>query len=217
MSNYHTISDTAEGFLKIKGSKFHAYAKNVSSEEEALSFMNDIKSLHPKARHHCSAWRIKQEGHPLERHNDDGEPSGTAGKPILGQIVKFDLLNVAVIVVRYFGGTLLGTSGLIQAYKNSCAEALSAADIIEITIQSYFHIEIEFSLVHILEEWAPKLDITIDARHADKTKAKYELHCDASALEQNLIQLKSKLLDLYLEETPTDKLEFADFNITILD
>ncbi|GAA5220710.1 IMPACT family protein [Membranihabitans marinus] len=215
MSSYNTISDNAEGFLKIKGSKFYAYAKNVSSESEALSYLDEIKSLHPKARHHCYGWRIKLDHEILERHNDDGEPSGTAGKPILGQIVKHDLVNVAVIVVRYFGGTLLGTSGLIQAYKNSCAEAIDAADIVIITVQSYFQIKIDFSLVHILEEWAPKLNLTIDDRKANKTSAEYKLHCDASGLEENLIQLKSKLLNLYLEETPVDKLEFSNFTISI--
>src|SRR5690606_17594359 len=104
--SYHTLQGESESLVKDKGSKFLGFSRAVHSECEAESFLSDIKSLHPKARHHCFAWRI---GHPdlAERAYDDGEPSGTAGRPILGQLIKANVTNAMIIVVRYFGGTLL--------------------------------------------------------------------------------------------------------------
>jgi uncharacterized YigZ family protein len=104
--------------LTEKGSKFIAYLFPVNDEEEIKIKIHHIKQLHPKARHWCYAWRLDTKGN-LFKSNDDGEPSGTAGKPILNQIDSAGLTNAIVIVVRYFGGILLGTSGLIKAYKGA--------------------------------------------------------------------------------------------------
>jgi uncharacterized YigZ family protein len=113
-----------------RGSKFLAYACPVENEDEAQRFMQTIKKEHPKARHYCTALRLFPDG-SLERSNDDGEPSGSAGRPILGQLIKNKLTNICVVVVRYFGGTKLGIPGLIEAYKTSTANALDVGKIIE--------------------------------------------------------------------------------------
>ena len=118
-----------------RGSKFHAYLQPIDSEEAFGQFLQSIKKDHPKARHFCTAIRLFPDA-SLERSNDDGEPSGSAGKPILGQLVKNDLTNIGVVVVRYFGGTKLGIPGLIEAYKTSTANALSSADFVKRSVMT---------------------------------------------------------------------------------
>ena len=128
---YKTITKPSpEGLFKAKGSKFHGYAFPVLDEEEVATFVKTVQDQHHKARHHCYAYRIGLDGDRW-RANDDGEPSSSAGKPILGQIDSFELTNVLVVVVRYFGGTKLGVSGLIEAYREGAIATLSQAVIIE--------------------------------------------------------------------------------------
>jgi len=126
---YKTIEKSAEGIFKDKGSKFIALAFAITSEEEAKLIIQEIKKEHFSARHHCYAYRLGYYGEKY-RANDDGEPSGTAGKPIYGQLLSFDITNVLIVVVRYFGGTLLGVSGLINAYKCATRDAIENAKII---------------------------------------------------------------------------------------
>ena len=125
-----TLSGPAEGYYMERGSKFLAYAFPVSSEAEIPDLLQGIKKDHPKARHYCTALRLAPDA-SLERYNDDGEPSGSAGRPILGQLIKNDLTNAFLVVVRYFGGTKLGIPGLIEAYKTSAANAILAGTIVE--------------------------------------------------------------------------------------
>jgi len=128
---YKTISrPSPEGLFKAKGSKFYGYAFPVLDEEEVSTFVKTVQEQHHKARHHCYAYRIGLDGDRW-RANDDGEPSSSAGKPILGQIDSFELTNVLIVVVRYFGGTKLGVSGLIEAYREGAIATLSQAEIIE--------------------------------------------------------------------------------------
>ena len=127
------------------GSKFLAYAYPISQESETNSVIQKLRKAHPKARHFCTALRMLPDG-SLERSNDDGEPSGSAGKPILGQLIRNDLTNTFIVVVRYFGGTKLGIPGLIEAYKTSTANALSAVKVIERKV--YSAIRINFSYEH---------------------------------------------------------------------
>lgn len=136
---YKTILNKSEGLYKDKGSRFISYAYPVQNEEEAKAIIQELKKNHHSARHVCYAWRIGQES-MLTRANDDGEPSSTAGKPILGQIVSSDLTNILVVVVRYFGGILLGASGLITAYKTAAADAIGSADVIEKKIEKEYKI-----------------------------------------------------------------------------
>jgi uncharacterized YigZ family protein len=126
-----------------RGSKFHAYAFPVQTEDEILPILHSLKKDHPKARHFCSALRLYPDA-SLERSNDDGEPSGSAGRPVLGQLIKHDLTNVFVVVVRYFGGTKLGIPGLIEAYKTSTANAISAGTIIEKNVFSKVSVNLTF-------------------------------------------------------------------------
>ncbi len=120
---YKTIAEPARGSCKEKGSKFFSFAFPVVSEEEISSLLEDIRQQYHDARHHCFAYRLGADGSAF-RTNDDGEPANTAGKPILGQIDKYGFTMVLVVVVRYFGGTLLGASGLARAYKTAAADAL---------------------------------------------------------------------------------------------
>lgn len=127
---YRTIAQPAEGLYKEKGSKFIALAFPVYSEEEIKEMLTELRKQYYDARHHCYAYSLGADKSRY-RANDDGEPNHSAGDPILGQIRSADLTNVLVVVIRYFGGTKLGVSGLINAYKTSAAEALANADIIE--------------------------------------------------------------------------------------
>ena len=124
---YRTLSNEAQGLYKDKGSRFLAFAYNVENSEQAKAIVKEKQKEFHDARHHCFAWRIGP-GEGETRSSDDGEPSGTAGRPILGQIVSAGLTNVIVVVVRYFGGIKLGTGGLIVAYKEATADALANAD-----------------------------------------------------------------------------------------
>jgi uncharacterized YigZ family protein len=139
---YRSVKIISKGLFKDKGSKFLSFACPVSDENEVKNILKDIKKQYHDARHHCYAYNIGTGGDRY-RMNDDGEPSGTAGKPIYGQIVSHGMSDVLIVVVRYFGGTLLGTSGLISAYKNAAINALQNAEIFEkqITCQ----LEMQFS------------------------------------------------------------------------
>ncbi|GGG20150.1 hypothetical protein GCM10011323_25310 [Pontibacter amylolyticus] len=127
---YRTVESPSEGIYKEKGSKFIALAYPVYTEEEVKEILSDLRKQYYDARHHCYAYSLGADKSRY-RANDDGEPNHSAGDPILGQIRSFDLSNVLVVVIRYFGGTKLGVSGLINAYKTSTAEALTNATIVE--------------------------------------------------------------------------------------
>ena len=130
---YKTIAVPAEGLYKEKGSKFISFAYPVQTEEQIKGIVAELKDKFYDARHHCYAWMLGA-GKKNFRANDDGEPSSTAGRPILGQIQSNDLTNILIVVVRYFGGTKLGVSGLIHAYREAAADALNHAEIIEKTV-----------------------------------------------------------------------------------
>lgn len=143
---YKTITHTSEGLYKEKMSKFLSFAVPCSSAQEALDIVKLYRNEYCDARHCCWAYMIGPE-HKEFRSNDDGEPSGTAGKPILGQINSFELTNLVVIVVRYFGGIKLGTSGLIEAYRTAAQEALSVAQIEERLIEEELQVAFEYPLM----------------------------------------------------------------------
>lgn len=157
---YKTIISTSEGWYKDKGSKFLAFAYHVEKESEVKEIIEELKKQFYDARHHCYAWRMGYDG-AHTRANDDGEPSSTAGRPILGQIISRDLTNILVVVVRYFGGTKLGVSGLIQAYKESANEALEVAEIEERTIDSEVTINFEYVLMNsvmgVIKDMSPRI------------------------------------------------------------
>ncbi len=137
--SYFTIKSFSQGIYKEKGSRFIASAFPISDQEEIKNIIDKLKKENHEARHHCFAYMLGQE-RLIWRVSDDGEPSGTAGKPILGQINSFGLTNILIVVSRIFGGTLLGVSGLINAYKTSAASAINNAEIIECTVQEFYEI-----------------------------------------------------------------------------
>ena len=137
LDTYLTISSVSEALYKDNGSKFYAFAYPVQTIEQIKEILAEKRKEYYDARHVCYAYMLGYERNQF-RANDDGEPSGTAGRPILGQINSSNLTDILIIVVRYFGGTLLGTSGLIQAYKTSAAEAIAAATIEERIVEKTF-------------------------------------------------------------------------------
>jgi len=136
---YKTVSGKSEGLYKEKGSKFIALAYPVTSEDEVKEILASLRKEYHDARHHCYSYIIGFKGEHW-RANDDGEPSGTAGRPIHGQILSFSLTNTLIVVIRYFGGTKLGVSGLINAYKTSAADALNNAQIVVNTVKDIYKI-----------------------------------------------------------------------------
>ena len=144
---YKTIKNPSEGIYRDKGSKFLAFAFPFQKEEQLKEIIGKLKTEHPKANHHCYAYRLTPD-RSVFRANDDGEPSGTAGRPILNTLLSRDLTNILIIVVRYFGGTLLGVSGLINAYKQATEEALNKAEVIYKTVQDVYQIKFEYPLMN---------------------------------------------------------------------
>lgn len=145
--SYKTILNPSEGLFKEKGSKFIAQVFHAETEEDCKEILQSVKKSFHDARHHCYAYRLNPENEE-SRSNDDGEPSGTAGKPILNQILSYELFNVMVVVVRYFGGTKLGVSGLISAYKTSTLEAFNNAKIVTQYLTSFFLLEFDYPLMN---------------------------------------------------------------------
>ena len=144
---YKTISSPAEGIYKEKGSKFLSFAIPVKTAEEIKEIIKEYRKQYYDARHVCYAYMLGAE-HKDFRANDDGEPSGTAGRPILGQINSRELTDILVIVVRYFGGVLLGTGGLVVAYKEATADALNQAEIIEKTVDEVISVRFDYLLMN---------------------------------------------------------------------
>ena len=141
--SFKTIATPSNGLYKDKGSKFFSFAFPVKNETDIKEILESVRKKYHDARHHCYAWMLGEDKDHF-RVNDDGEPSNSAGKPILGQIQSKDLSNVLIIVVRYFGGTLLGVGGLIQAYKTATKEALDSAKIIDKYIYKIYLIQFPY-------------------------------------------------------------------------
>ncbi len=146
-TTYHTIVQKAQSEFKDRGSRFIAYSFLVKDVVQVKIAVKKTKELHPKAVHHCLAFRVGYDGQQF-RANDDGEPSGSAGKPILGQIDHADLTNVLIVVVRYFGGTLLGVPGLINAYKTVSHDVLQLSGRVEKNIEINFSLQFSYTLMN---------------------------------------------------------------------
>lgn len=183
---------SVEVIFKDRGSKFLGYAYPIKSEKEVAPIISKLKESHHKARHWCYAWRLGVEKYRF-RANDDGEPNNSAGQPIYGQILSFELTNVLIVVVRYFGGTKLGVGGLINAYKNAAHLALKESDIINKTIDVQFELQFDYidmnKVMRLIKEKSIKiiyqkmemdcvLKITIRKKEALKVKKLFEnLRC----------------------------------------
>ena len=184
---YRTVNAIAEGLYKEKGSRFMSFIYPVKTEEEIKEILAEIKTKYYDARHHCYAYCLGANRERF-RANDDGEPSSTAGKPILGQIVSNDLSNVLIVVIRYLGGIKLGVSGLIQAYKDAAADAILHAEIVERTVDEIIHIRFTYVVMNdvmkVLKEEAPEIlsrnfemecEMTLSIRQKDMPRLKERL------------------------------------------
>jgi len=163
---YLTIEKKSETLYKDKGSKFLTFAFPVQNNQQIKEALIQLKKEHPSANHHCYAYRLGADKLTF-RANDDGEPSNTAGKPILGQIQSNDLTNILIVVVRYFGGTLLGVGGLIHAYKNSAADVIKESHIIEKFIEFHYTIQFPFEQLNDVMKLLKQLDCKISAQQFD--------------------------------------------------
>jgi uncharacterized YigZ family protein len=144
---YKTITSPVSGLFKDKGSKFIAFAYPLSDEKEVKTHLLKLRAEHTKANHFCYAYRLTPDRN-IYRVNDDGEPSGTAGRPILNALLSADLTNILIVVVRYFGGTLLGVPGLINAYRSAANEAIILADIVEKTVNDSYEIKFDYLIMN---------------------------------------------------------------------
>jgi len=163
---YKTIAAPASGVFKDKGSKFLAFAFPVENEEEIKQHIQHLKKEYFDARHHCYAYRLGLNGE-FWRANDDGEPSSTGGKPILGQLLSLELTNVLVVVVRYFGGIQLGVSGLIKAYRSATADALAQAQIVEKTAKEILMLNFSYLEMNKVMKIIKEEELEIIAQHFD--------------------------------------------------
>jgi uncharacterized YigZ family protein len=146
---YYEIESESEGLFKDRGSKFIAKAFPVYSEQEIKDIQASLRKEYYDARHHCYSYILKPDK-SIFRINDDGEPSGSAGKPIHGQLLSHDLTNILVVVIRYFGGTKLGIPGLINAYKTATKEAIANTRIIKKTVNDVYSLEFEYPLMNVV-------------------------------------------------------------------
>lgn len=160
LQTYRTIKEDYQHEIEIKKSRFICFLKRISSEEEAKEFIQQIKKEHWKANHNCSAF-VLGERNEIQRSSDDGEPSGTAGVPILEVLKKNDLINVCAVVTRYFGGTKLGAGGLIRAYSGATAQAISTVGIVEGRLQQEIIVQIDYQNWGKLENFLTQEKITV--------------------------------------------------------
>lgn len=158
--HYYTIEKSSVAEFKDRGSKFIAYAYPIADVNEFKEKLAAIKKEHPKATHHCFAYRLGVDGN-IFRVSDDGEPSGSAGRPILGQIDSKQLTNVLIIVVRYFGGSLLGVPGLINAYKSAAALALQATAIVQKPVLIHYRLQFDHSQTHEVMKLVKQVDCAV--------------------------------------------------------
>ena len=168
---FKTIKSASEETLfKDKNSKFYGFAFPVNNEDEVKNELEKVKKMHPNAGHHCYAYQIGVED-IIYRANDDGEPNNSAGMPIYGQIQSFDITNVLIVVVRYFGGTKLGVSGLINAYRSSAKITIESSEIIEKIVEVYFKIIFDYDMMS-------KVLRILKEKNIEIIQQKLELNCE---------------------------------------
>lgn len=195
---YQTIAGLSYGEFKDKGSKFHAYAYPTYTDAAWQGHLAKVKKEHFKARHHCYAYRMGMDKNNF-RANDDGEPSGTAGKPILGQIDSFQLTNVFVVVVRYFGGVKLGTSGLINAYRESAKAALAEAEVIQKVVEDIYQFRFDYSLMSKVMNVVKKQDFEIVTQRFEQ-EGLLEVAIPQSLVAERMRIMRAQIAGVHLEE-----------------
>ena len=202
ITSFKTISRSSEGLFRDRGSKFIAYCQSFDHPDDLKSKIESIKKIHPKAHHYCFAYRLGVDKHQY-RYSDDGEPSGTGGKPILGAIDRNDLTDLIIIVVRYFGGTKLGTSGLIPAYRNAALEAIRQNNIVEKPVLSTFEFSVSYrhseKLLSVLSDLGCKV---IQKSYREDAHLKVEI--PSGETERIISKIKAVIGNLHLEELNED-------------
>lgn len=190
---YKTIKKISYGLYREKGSKFIALASPVSDEHEVKRIIDEVKKEHHDAKHHCYAYVLGKD-EDVWKINDDGEPSGTAGRPILGQIKSFGLTNILIIVTRYFGGKLLGVSGLTIAYKTAARSALENASFIERVLSERYELKYPYSAMQNVMTLLKEYDIE-QSEHVFDLTCKIVIQVRLS-LEEDLLSRLSRIDDL---------------------
>ena len=202
IDHYLTIKERSSALIKEKSSKFYAYAFPVEDIAEVELQLSQLRKEHLKSRHVCYAYFLNADRQAF-RANDDGEPSGTAGRPIMGQIEKLGLTNTLVAVVRYFGGTKLGTSGLIKAYKEAAAEALEKSNVIEKLITSNVDMTCTFEAFGNMMNIVNGLSLNIlNVDYADNAVIKVEIR--KSEVDSTIAKVKATLLNRGIEDILSD-------------
>lgn len=186
---YKTIAGTASGIYKEKGSKFLAFAYHVEKEEDAKQIIDNLRKEYYDARHHCYAYIIGKDK-SCTRVNDDGEPSGTAGKPIFNQLQSYDLTNILLIVIRYFGGIKLGVSGLINAYKLAARNAIESSEIKELTINEFYQVCFPFEMINDAMKIAKEYNLQISETNFEN-EASFTFKVRKSSSEKVVSKFKS--------------------------
>ena len=208
---YLSLSTNSEGEYKDRGSKFLAYAYPVQSSEEINSHLTMLKELHPKCGHICYAYALGIDRVDF-RANDDGEPSGTAGKPIYNRILSYDLTDTLVAVVRYWGGTKLGATGIIKAYKTSAETAIQNNEIISKYLVDTFRLEFDYAIMGDLLNHLKKLDIDITEKNLNANPS-ITVALRSSKVTELVTKLKARLLniteDRIEEETKVEGLKIV--------
>jgi len=167
---YYTLTEHSEGIFKDRGSKFIAHAFPVETEEQIAVHLANLRKQYYDARHHCYAYMLGIDRTKF-RANDDGEPNNSAGQPILGQIKSFELTNVLIVVIRYFGGTLLGVGGLVNAYKTAAKEAIEANKIIKKNIELPLSISFDYPLINAV-------NLVVKEEELSVLKRNFEASCE---------------------------------------
>lgn len=168
--SFLTLEKPSVGLYKDKGSRFHSFAFPVRDESQIHEILDKLHKEYHDARHHCYAWKLGMDMDHFRSH-DDGEPTNSAGKPIFGQILAFQLTNVLIVVVRYFGGTLLGVGGLMQAYKSASMDALNNARIIKQYIYSTYKLNFKYTDMNLVMKVIKDMDL-------EQWGQKFELECE---------------------------------------
>lgn len=182
-----TVPRFTEHLETVKGSRFIAWVAPAETEDDALQLLERARAEHPDATHHCSAWRIGE----LMRFSDDGEPGGTAGRPMLEVMLKRDLQNVAAVVVRYFGGTRLGAGGLVRAYSGAVAKALDAAGTVEVLEQAHISLTVPFALADsVIRFMAERPDIVTDRNEYSADGLELTLQMPVGQAEEFRVSLR---------------------------
>ena len=184
---YLTITETGEGIFRDRGSKFLAFVYPIKSDIDIKPIIAKLKAEHPKANHHCWALRVSPD-RSVFRVNDDGEPTGTAGRPILNILLSRNLTNIAVVVVRYFGGTLLGVPGLINAYKVATEDALSHVKVIEKTVNDIYLIKFNYLQTNDIMRLVKAENLTITQQQLD-TECQLQVEVRKAQVEKIIRQL----------------------------